>query len=59
VSYKFLDFAGNTITGSSTMKSSDAPAIGAIVTALYDPDKSRANVLYPCSFVRLRNPSRP
>jgi hypothetical protein len=58
VSYRFLDAAGNTITGSVT-RSSDVPELGNTVTALYDPSKSRRSMLYPAKFVRLRNPFRP
>jgi len=59
VSYQFMDFAGNIITGSATMRSSEAPAVGTTVTVIYDPEKSRRNMLYPAKFVRLRNPYRP
>jgi len=58
VSYQFLDSAGNTISG-SVSRSSNVPELGSTVTALYDPGKSRRNMLYPAKFVRLSNPFRP
>ena len=58
VSYQFLDSAGNIISG-SVARSSNVPEIGSTVTALYDPGKSRRNMLYPAKFVRLNNPFVP
>jgi len=58
ISYRFLDAAGNTVTGAVT-RSSDVPELGSTVTVLYDPSKSRKNMIYPAKFVRLRNPFRP
>lgn len=58
VSYRFMDAAGNTVKGAVT-RSSDVPDLGSTVTVLYDPSKSRKNMLYPAKFVRLSNPFRP
>jgi hypothetical protein len=58
VAYQFLDYAGNFTTGRVPIKTQEAPSIGATVTVIYDPEKSRRNMLYPAQFVRLKNTSR-
>ena len=54
ISYQFLDFANNTVTGNVTMRPGDAPAVGKTVTVLYDPSRPKRNAIYPPQFVRLK-----
>ena len=58
VSFRFLDSVGNIVTGSSPMRAVEAPSPGTVVTAIYDPEKPRRNLLYPAQFVRLKKSLR-
>jgi len=51
--YEFRDRAGVKRVGKTTVRSNDAPRIGATVTILFDPENPRRNVLYPAPLVCL------